>query len=340
MTNKQFIFKFFIFLFGSFLIVSSINFVVDPLYTFTFSQRFNIKKKDFNERVQKTNYLAYIDNNFDSILLGNSRATYINTLKIDKSIGGKVFNYAVNAMSVNEYAIVIQNFIHFTGKQPKVIFIAIDPFDFSNDKGENLKKALLNSFDKVYPYKNLLSLDLFKISLQNILITYRFNNNILDKKQRYYNKNLVKGFSKENKISNERGILGYANLNLHINQEVNLNLLKQLKFKYNQSQFIIFTMPVHKVILEKFLYNEGYISWLKSLINIFYTINHYMYLNDISKSYYTFFDAFHFYPYVGDKIVENLTHLPTVFSNSDFGIELNKDNINNFKSYSKEKEQN
>jgi len=317
------------FLIISFIIIS-INYIVDPLFTFKSTQNINIKQKDFNERIQKTNFLYYINSDFDSLLLGNSRSTYINTQKIDKNKMGKVFNYAVNAMSVEEYDSVIQNFIQITGKQPKVILIGVDPFNFGENKSEDLKIGLKNSSDFFYPFRSLFSLDLFKISLKNLITTYKFENDIYDRKQRFYDKNLLKGIQKVNKISNERYIVVSKNSDMKITQNHNLELLKILKKKYNKSKFVIFTMPVHQVIVDSIMEDKNsYFLWLESLVNSFGIVYHFMYENNISKSYYTFFDAFHFYPYVGDKIIDKINNNTTDINNS-FGIILNKENIKNY----------
>lgn len=333
MKYKLFVIKFFKYFLILTISIVLINFIVDPLFIFKVSQQFDIKNKDFNERVQKTNYLAYIDNDFDSILLGNSRATYINTKRIDKKIGGKVFNYAVNAMSSSEYDKVIQNFIKLTHKVPKVIFIGLDPFHIGNNNSENIQNALKNISDKYYPFKQLLSLDLLKFSIRGLNTTYEYYNNIFDRKERFYDRKLTKGLQTINTISNKNNIIAFKNSNIRIDPKANLDILTALVQKYNQSKFIIFTMPIQDVVLDKYFKHKSYILWLKNLVNIFGTVNHFMYHNNISKSYYAFFDGFHFYPYVGNKIVENIASLPTDINSVHFGIELNKQNINRYEIY-------
>ena len=52
-------------------LVCGINFFIDPLYTWQGNGKINLKRKDFDERIQKTNFLANINNNYDAILLVN-----------------------------------------------------------------------------------------------------------------------------------------------------------------------------------------------------------------------------------------------------------------------------
>jgi hypothetical protein len=316
--------------------LGSVNFIVDPLYTFKVSNGIDIKQKDFNERAQKTNYLKFINNNFDSLLLGNSRATYINA----NNLPGKVFNFSVNAMYVSEYDDVIQNFIKITGKTPKEIYIGVDPFSFSVGDSSEIKNAYENTKNIFYPYKNLISLDLFQISLKNIALTYKYNQRVFDRKQRFYDKNMIKGISIENKISNKPYILASKGYKFNVQKNKDLKAFKSLKKKYKGSKFVIFTMPVHNVIYKDLEIQKGYALWLKGLVEVFGKVNHFMYDNMISKSHYTFFDAFHFYPYVGKKIVKNIIRLDTSIDNLDneFGIILTQNNIDKYlqKLYSKD----
>lgn len=324
MKHKRFIFTFLIFFFFIAVSLVVVNFIVDPLYTFKSTSNIDIKQKDFNERVQKTNYLKFINDDFDSLLLGSSRATYINT----NFLPGKVFNFAVNAISVKEYDDVIQNFIKITGKTPKKIYIGVDPFSFNLKNNGEIRNALINTDNMFYPYKNLISLDLFEISLKNIVLTYKFNRNIFDRKQRFYDKKMVKGLQTENTVSNEPYITASKGYTLKVPRNINFKIFRNLKNKYKKTEFIIFTMPLHNIIYKDIKNQRNYALWLKGLVKIFGEVNHFMYENEISKSYFAFFDAFHFYPYVGKQILNRIKEINTTTDiNDSFGIILTRNNI-------------
>ncbi len=324
MKYKRFIFTFLFFFFSVTIFIVVINFIVDPLFTFKVVNNIDIKQKDFNERVQKTNYLKFINHDFDSLLLGSSRATYINA----NNLPGKVFNFAVNAISAKEYDDIIQNFIKITGKIPKKIYIGVDPFSFNLKNSGEIKTAFENTKDMFYPYKSLVSLDLFKVSLKNIVLTYKFDQNIFDRKQRFYDKNLIKGIESENIVSNKPYILASKGYVLKIQKNINFKIFKSLKNKYKKIKFEIFTMPLHNIIYKDLKTQKSYALWLKGLVEIFGKVSHFMYENEISKSYYTFFDAFHFYPYIGKKISKKITKINTTTDiNDTFGIILTRNNI-------------
>ncbi|MEA1915778.1 MAG: hypothetical protein U9N30_10765 [Campylobacterota bacterium] len=310
-----------------------INFLVDPLWTFQSTQTIDIKQKDFNERVQKTNYLAYKDNGFDAILLGNSRATYINQNDFD--LGYKVFNYAVNAMPIDEYDSVIKNFVALTKKEPKVILLGIDLFNIGRNQSDVFKQALLDTQSAFSRYKNLFSLDIFLVSCKNLYTTYKFNKNIIDRKQRFYDKHMQKGIQTQNTISNKHKIEGSKNAKISFNYSSSMiDRYKQLQNKYPNSKFIVFTMPVHSIMLEEWGENKKFMKfyalWLNDLVQVFGSVNHFLYDTDISRSYTTFFDAFHFYPNIGNLIAKKVSDDEKMNAEDDFGIILNKTNIDDY----------
>ena len=72
-----------------------LNFIVDPLWLFNHSNKFNQKQGSYDERQLKSNYLYYnLKDNFDGILLGSSRATYVDQNDFENM---KIFNYSVGA---------------------------------------------------------------------------------------------------------------------------------------------------------------------------------------------------------------------------------------------------
>lgn len=58
-----------------------LNYLNDPLWVFNHKNHYNKTRLGFNERQQKTNLLYFDQKDYDSILLGNSKVTYINQNK-------------------------------------------------------------------------------------------------------------------------------------------------------------------------------------------------------------------------------------------------------------------
>ncbi|KIM07797.1 MAG: hypothetical protein KU29_06060 [Sulfurovum sp. FS06-10] len=209
------------------VIVMVTNFIVDPLYTFKQTKEISINHKDFNERLQKTNYLKYIDNHFDALLIGNSRVTYINANNFN--IGYKIFNYSVNALSPLEYETVIDTFILLTGHTPKIIIIGVDLFTIDLEThAKEFEKILKNQTDPLYRYKNLISFDTFLHSFKNILSTIQLSNGVPDRKQRFYNRYLEKGLNAKNVISNKEYI-ELGNYGFNFPHDLIMNTLQKIK---------------------------------------------------------------------------------------------------------------
>ena len=317
--------------------ISTINFIVDPLYYWKITKKIDFKRRDFDERVQKTNYLANIDNNYNAVLLGNSRSTYIDTKKFN--LGVNIYNYSVNAMSVYEYEQVILNFIELTGKEPEKILIGIDPFDFKGDNTNRLKYILEETKDNTLKYKNLFSSDVFLFSIKSIIKTIKTKFDYYDRKQRYYDNNLTKGNNLENRISNKKYISIKKDKNLY---KVDKNLFKEyerLKNKFSNSEFIIYCLPFHKDLIQNWkkdkLFNEKNKYFLENITSIFEKVYYFNYINNYNSSYSNYYDKYHFYPYLGNILASKISDL---YNNkkSDFGYILNKEDIER-KKYSKEK---
>ena len=308
-------------------LVCGINFFIDPLYTWQGNGKINLKRKDFDERIQKTNFLANINNNYDAILLGNSRSTYLDSSRFN--LGVNIYNYSVNAMSIYEYDQVILNFIELTGNEPKVILIGIDPFDFPGNKTNSLKEILDNRNDLIQKTRNLLSLDMFKFSLETIIKTFQVDFNVEDRKQRYYDNNLIKGSTSQNIISNEKYIKTNSN---NLIYDVDFSLFEEyrkLKEKYKNSKFIVYCLPFHKDLIEDWQKDNKFYEknekFIYKLLDIFHEVYYFNYMSSYNSSYFDYYDTYYFYPYLGNIIVDNINEL-YVNKKADFGYIINKDN--------------
>ena len=105
MNSKKFLKVVFGFSFSIIFLIFFINYIVDPLWLFQHSNKFNQKQGSYDERQLKTNYLYYnLKDNFDGILLGSSRATYVNQNDFENM---NIFNYSSGAMHPYEYKFYI-----------------------------------------------------------------------------------------------------------------------------------------------------------------------------------------------------------------------------------------
>ena len=59
------------------MLISGLNALIDPLWLFKHEHRLNSVQPFFDGRAQKTNWLHARVGQFDAVLLGSSRSTYI-----------------------------------------------------------------------------------------------------------------------------------------------------------------------------------------------------------------------------------------------------------------------
>ena len=88
--------------------------------------------------------------------------------------------------------------------------------------------------------------------------------------------------------------------------------------------------PYFNRIIEKGYY-DSYKKWLEQSVEVFGQITHFMNKNSITNDYSKYFmDYHHVYPEYTHLIVDKLQDINATSSNKDFGIILNKENINNY----------
>lgn len=318
------------------LIIGTFNYSIDPLWTFTHSNKFNNIQYGFNERQQKTNYIynRKLDN-FDGILLGSSRSTFINQ---NDFYNMKIYNYALASMYPYEY----KGYIDFAkeinnGNDFKYIIIGLDFFGTkipTNIKFKNPEFYIENTKSILYRLKMLFTVDTVQKSIANL------ENSFSGQKQ-YYDRNNIKY---QEKLSEEERMQNYTkSLKGHIlslsEPEYNYNenyikILKDIKKDNPTSKFIIFTPPVTADLLVSIIQKANRLSeykkWLHELIEVFGEVNHFMTINSITKNLQNYPDDDHAYPHVVKLVANKLSGKVNDNIPQDFGIIINKENIDNF----------
>jgi len=313
------------------IFIGTINYIVDPLWTFSHTNKFNLKQEGFDERQQKTNYIFNRGlNNCEGILLGSSRATFINQNDFQNM---NIYNYSSAALMPMEYKGYIDFAKKIKGKEFKYIIIGSDFF------GTNaLKKNILNSEfyinnseNPFYKYKMLFSIHTLKKSLHSIKYS------IFGSPQ-YYDRNNVKN---QIKISEAERIIKFnRNIKKHTSDLSNdnykynddyINILKEIKNDNPNTKFIIFTSAITADLLVSIVKNderEGeYERWLKELVDIFGEVNHFMTVNSVTKNLQNYPDDDHAYPNIVKLIANKLSNTQNSEIPTDFGILLTKENI-------------
>lgn len=335
MKTKRWINLFIIFSFLVMLLTISINYIIDPLWTFSHSNKFNNVQDGFDERQQKSNFIFNNGlKNFDGILLGSSRTTFINQNSFKNM---RIYNYSFNAMKPNEY----KDYINFAkkckGKDFKYIIIGLDFFGtnlLSEVKIKEPNYYISKTQNLFYKYKMLLSFSTLKKSLKNI------RNSLFDEKL-FYDRNNVKYQS----VVSENERIKKFSMNM-ISQPSNfddskyiynneyINILKELKNENPNTKFIIFTSAITSDLLISILEDKKRINeyerWLKETLEVFGQINHFMTINSITKNLNNYPDADHAYPNIVSLIAQKISETNSEDIPKDFGILLTKSNIDNF----------
>ena len=105
MTYKSFVISTVSLVVGIVGALSAFIYYIDPLWLFGTSHEYNDVQVAFNERQQKMNHIYYQPFEYDTLLLGSSRSTYINQHDFE---GMDVYNFAVSNISVREYNAFIE----------------------------------------------------------------------------------------------------------------------------------------------------------------------------------------------------------------------------------------
>lgn len=315
-------------------IVGGFNYLIDPLWITSSNIKFNSMQKGFDERQQKTNFI-YQDKllNFDGILLGSSRTTYINQNDFHNM---KIYNYASSSMQPFEY----QGYINFAkdtrGKSLKSIIIGADFFGTNISKDIKFKNPsyYIQNSKSASKYQSLFSFDTLKISIGNIILSTQ------DSKHGYDRFNI----KYQDKVSESERTKRYSsNIKRHTDElsgakycydNKYIAYLKKIKNDNPETKFIIFTSPVTADLLVSIIKNgkriDEFEKWLKEIIEVFGEVNHFMTINSITTNLQNYPDDDHYYPHIAKLLANKLSLKENKNIPDDFGIILNQSNIDEY----------
>lgn len=333
MSNKKFIAFVGLFAFLIVGFVGGVNYVVDPLWTFSHQNKFNQIQSGFDERQQKTNKI-YFDKslNYNGILLGSSRATFINQNYFNTNM--KIFNYASSSMFPYEYKGYLDFAKRVKGKDLDYVVIGADffgskvPRDVKFEKPEFYIKNTINSF---YQYKSLLSSDLFIKSVKNI-------KNIKLHPESFYSRDNIKTKTKPSEAKRIKAFK--TNLKRHTDElsgskytynEDYFNILKIIKQENPTTKFIIFTSPITADLISSILTKgnnfENHKRWLNEIVEVFGEVYDFCGVNSITKNVYNYPDDDHYYAPIGKLVSHKISGVKDANIPKDFGVLVTKQNI-------------
>ncbi len=317
------------------VIVGGFNFFIDPLWSFGHAHKYNRIQISFDERQQKTNQLHFGNNDYDTLILGSSRTTY---MKHTDLVGYRAYNYALSIMLMEEYNDYVEYAKLRNGRNFDCIVIGLDFFvSNKNLMLENEFRPPAYYIDKskefAYRYKNLLSRDLlayslknYKASQQGIPQTFaydRFNIKTL---------NITSEAEKEARINTN--LDRYKNL-IYANYEYRdvKQILGTLKANNPDTKFIVFTTPPARPLWDVMV-GQGllpyYQQWLQDSVAVFGQVYNFNYPNSITNDLNHYYDASHLYSESETLIAHKIINYPDHRIPEDFGVLLTRENINKY----------
>ena len=332
MSEKKFIATILVLFTTLSISVVSFNFWMDPLWHYGHAHDYNDVQNVIDEREQKIVQLKYREKDYNTLLVGSSRSTYIHPSAFEK---WKVFNFSVANLSMREY----HSYILYAQSQNKHIERVILGVDFfkSSEQEAAASRSLHNYEVKIeqpfYRTKNLLSLQAFKYSIKNFMLSK--NNEISE--DRLYNRH-GEAFARklsENEVDEvlsekierfEEEFYGkhYSYYPLYT------EIMEKVKGTMPEGKIIVFTTPIStelfKSLVKTGLYDD-YEGWLRDLVNVYGGVWNFMYPNSITNDIHNYYDGHHFYPEIGSLIANRIEEGEHSTAPVDFGVYVTNDNI-------------
>lgn len=283
------------------IIIGVVNFLVDPM--FMFREKKNIYDEIFriNWRLQKTNYLRFVNSDFGSFMLGSSHVYMIrNNDMSDKNF----FNYWVPGLHAKEYLL---NMSFLPKEKPLRIYLGLDFFG-TNENWDYPEKFLpLGS-----------KMDIFSLSMLRYSVKILFSkpNKETDKSDISDMKQIAK-----DRVS---GLL-YKYLFNESFGEIILNLRNE----YPQHKFIVFlTSETNEYMREAYI-NRGllnsYLRWIRETVQVFGEVWNFNYVNSVTSNLDYWDDSDHMNKHGFHFMAQRISG--GADCPEDFGILVTKENL-------------
>ncbi|REB08697.1 hypothetical protein DVB69_06095 [Sporosarcina sp. BI001-red] len=311
---------------------AGVNYWIDPLWHYGHANAFNSIQKVTNEREQKIAMLHYGPHDYDTLLIGSSRSTYIHPSAFE---GWDVFNFSVANMSVRE----VHSFMVYSQSQLpelKRYLIGVDFFK-SSEQEAGAPRALTNYEKKIdqpfYRTKNLLSLDSLDISIQN------FMKSVTDTvdEDRLYNR---KGEAFANRLTKEE-VEESTSLKIERFEEEFYGshytyykdypmILQKIKDAAGDDELTVYTTPISTGLFVSLVESgllDDYEHWIRDLVTVYGGVWNFMYPNTITNDDMNYIDGHHFYPEIGTLLAKRIQHSNSAEIPKDFGVYVTADNV-------------
>ena len=313
--------------------VISLNYIVDPMWSFNHSIVIGQRQAAFDERQQKTNWLTFHSEDFNTVIFGDSRVTYLEP----HSMPSKAFNYSLSSMRPVEFPAYL-SYASQRSKSPIDVVVLGLSFHQTNASNEMTYKKpefyIKKSNELGYRLELLLSAKLALYSLELIKDKQKKS------PQDFYLRKGKDLYAHQMDLPIPKNIFEEAmkaDLEIYRTKVYGENyqytdtliFFREMLDEFPNARFIVFTTPVSSHLI-KLLVKQGHFAdyerWLRDLVNVFGEVWHFMYLNEITLDDDNFKDAHHFSNKVANiiaaKIFENKNNI-----HFNFGIKITRETI-------------
>ncbi|WP_431028546.1 hypothetical protein [Lysinibacillus sp. LZ02] len=312
--------------------VMAFNYYIDPLWNFDHSHEYNDFQRGHNERIQKTNWINSHHFDFDSLMIGTSRTTYINASNFEE----RVFHYGLSSLHITEYLDYMQYAQSKNPKEFETIYMELTVRSHDLFYGPEFSEAetfFSQSEDPFYPVTSLFSKDTYDRAKFN----YDISKNNYAGIPRTYDRNLEVTTSYVGKDIGER--IEFFKNQL-VEREANgpewiydpnyRGYLEEIQAAFPHSNFVVFTdlMPAERLQLtiEHPQIQPTYKQYITDIVEVFGAVYSFHQYNDVTRNHANFFDLYHFYPSVGDLVAKELQRREP----SELLYIVTKDNIDEY----------
>lgn len=308
--------------------VATFNAGVDPLWLFAHASSWNSRQVGFDERQQKTNRITFGGFDYDAVLLGSSRVTFIDQHDFP---GMKVFNYAASGMRPEEYAGYVRYARERGGGGVKTVIVGIDFFGTNRNYGGRAASPehyVGVSRRPLYRLESLISLDTLKRSQGNL----KARGEDCDCYGRDNVKRMVRpqGERKAQILTKDLAVFRREIYGPSYAYDDSLaGQWRRLVDENPGIRFVVFTTPISHPLFAT-LVDTGHLPhyerWLTEVVAAFGEVYDFMGANSITGDKANYQDGGHFYPEVGRLVALRLfadgSGVPP-----DFGVRVTRDNL-------------
>ena len=320
-----------LFLFG---VVGGINYAVDPFWCFNHGAFIGKFQPMFDERQQKTNWLTFHDVDIDTVILGNSRVTYLDT----RDVPGKAFNYAASSMRPSEFP----DYLAYAAKrsESEITTVILGVSFVGGTSGSvnadfDSPQAYINRANSLgFRFRNLLNLRLLKYSIQCVKREREndFNNCYVRQGNVVLSRQMMLPIPKkslEKVLGEQISLYAASAYGKNYRYVSNIHLYEEMQKAFPDVRFVVFITPVTHNLLSLLVQQgllEDYKKWVADLVSHFEEVWNFMYPNAVTGNNDYFKDAHHYSPEVARWIAQKIMGMPYQ-GPQDFGVKVNKQNL-------------